>query len=130
MVDVQLQSGVAYQGVLKAVSPQLSVALALAHDKSKNASRENTERLLQLEFADIVTVSALSESNPTLNTKGKCIRWGGIKSFRQEHCTEIFKTDAEISRSNGPGSSRELQVCSDVVTLRQHALICTILIAF
>lgn len=64
-----MQSGKAYQGVLKAVSPQLSIALALAHDKTKEMSG-NTERLMQLEFADIVSVSALPESNPSLNNKG------------------------------------------------------------
>ncbi len=65
-----MQSGMAYQGVLKAVSPQLSMALALAHDKKKEASPENTEKLMQLEFADIVSVSVLPDSNPSLNTKG------------------------------------------------------------
>lgn len=64
-----MQSGVAYQGVLKAVSPQLSVALALAHNKAKEASRENTEKLMQLEFADIVSISVLQDSNPSLNSK-------------------------------------------------------------
>lgn len=60
-----MQSGAVYQGVLKAVSPKLSIALALAHDKTKVASKENTEKLMQLEFADIVTVSVLPDSNPS-----------------------------------------------------------------
>lgn len=66
-----MQSGMAYQGVLKAVSPKLSVALALANDKSKPPSSENTERLMQLEFADIVSVSALPEANPSLTSECK-----------------------------------------------------------
>lgn len=71
MVDVQMKGGTAYQGVLKAVSPTLSVALALAHDKAKEATRANTERLMQLEFADIISVSVLPDLNPSLGSKGK-----------------------------------------------------------
>ena len=66
-----MQSGTVYQGVLRAISPKLSIALALSHDKSKELSWSNTERLIQLNFADIVTISALPESNPNLNNKGK-----------------------------------------------------------
>ena len=76
VVDVQMQSGAAYQGVLKAVSPQLSVALALAHNKAEEATRENTEKLMQLEFADIVSVSVLPEANSSLSSKGeKSLQW-------------------------------------------------------
>jgi len=62
-----MQSGKVYQGVLKAVSNRLSVALALAHDKSQDLSHDNTEKLMQLEFADIVSVSVLPEANPNLS---------------------------------------------------------------
>ncbi len=65
-----MQSGKVYQGVLKAVSHKLSIALALAHDKSVEMSSENTEKLMQLEFADIVSVSVLPEYNPNLNSTG------------------------------------------------------------
>ena len=61
-----MQSGKVYQGVLKAVSHRLSIALALAHDKSRDLSHDNTEKLMQLEFADIVSVSVLPEANPNL----------------------------------------------------------------
>lgn len=71
MVDVQMQSGVSYQGVLKAVSPKLSVALALANDKTKEPSTKNTEKLMQLEFADIVSVSALPDANPSQTSKAE-----------------------------------------------------------
>ncbi len=75
-----MQSGEAYQGVLKAVSSKLSVALALAHNKDHEASRENTERLMQLEFADIVSVSVMPEANSSLSSKGEtfnipCFLW-------------------------------------------------------
>lgn len=72
-----MQSGVAYQGVLKAVSPQLSIALALAHNKAREATRENTEKLMQLEFADIVSVSVMPESNASLSSKGGWVWWEG-----------------------------------------------------
>lgn len=71
-----MQSGTVYQGVLKAVSPKLSIALALAHDKSTELCRSNTEKLMQLEFADIVSVSVLPESNPNLNSKGQLLLVG------------------------------------------------------
>lgn len=66
-----MRSGVSYQGVLKAVSSKLSVALAMAHDKDKEASSENTAKLMQLEFADIVSVSVLPDLNPSLTSKGE-----------------------------------------------------------
>ena len=69
MVDVQLKSGDVYRGILKAVSPQLTIALALAHNRSKELTEENMERFMQLEFADVVTVSALSDSNPSATSK-------------------------------------------------------------
>ena len=68
-----MQSGVTYQGVLKAVSPQLSVALALAQDTAMEFSRENTEKLMQLEFADIVSVTVLPDSS---SSKGEVERDG------------------------------------------------------
>lgn len=64
-----MQSGVAYQGVLRAVSSKLSVALAQANDKTKEPSTENTEKLMQLEFADIVSVSVLPDANPSQTSK-------------------------------------------------------------
>ena len=70
-MDVQHKSGITYQGVLKAVSPCLSIALALAHDKSKEPSRANTETLMQLEFCDLISVSVLPDANPSLGTKGE-----------------------------------------------------------
>ena len=80
-----MRSGVGYQGVLKAVSPKLSIALAMAHNKVKEASRANTEKLMQLEFADIVSVSVLPDSNPSLSSKGGGLQvisivklWSGV----------------------------------------------------
>lgn len=103
-----MQSGVAYQGVLRAVSPMLSVALALATDKTKEPTTENTVKLMQLEFADIVSVSVLPDANPTQTSKAEC-------SFQILLCVcvcaDIFKTDTEISRTNGSGYAKELQVC-------------------
>lgn len=69
-----MRCGAAYQGVLRAVSPKLSIALALAHNKEKKATRANTERLMQLEFADIISVSVPPDSNPSLGSKGK-LHW-------------------------------------------------------
>lgn len=66
-----MKSGAVFQGVLKAVSPKLSIALALAHNKAKELTRTNTERLMQLEFADIISVSVLPDMNPTLGSKGE-----------------------------------------------------------
>ena len=66
-----MKSGTVYQGVLRAVSPKLSIALALAHNKAKEPTRANTERLMQLEFADIISVSVLPDMNPSLGSKGK-----------------------------------------------------------
>lgn len=71
VVDVQMRTGEAYQGVLKAVSPKLSIALGLAHNKAQEASRANTEKLMQLEFADIISVSVLPEANSSLSSKGQ-----------------------------------------------------------
>lgn len=65
-----MRSGAVYQGVLRAVSSKLSIALALAQNKAKEATRDNTERLMQLEFADIISVSVLTDSNPSLGSKG------------------------------------------------------------
>lgn len=110
VVDVQMQSGVSYQGVLKAVSPQLSVALELAHNKAKEPSRENTERLMQLEFADIVSVSVLPDANGSTSktgTRDVCTPLSLMCVF----ASDIFKTDTEISRTNGSGYTKELQVC-------------------
>ena len=66
-----MQSGVAYQGVLQAVSPKLSLALALAHDKAKEPSIQNIEELMQLEFADVVSVSVLPDTNSSFSSKGE-----------------------------------------------------------
>jgi len=70
VVDVQMSDGTWYQGVLKAVSPKLTIALAMAHNKMEEVSSENTVDLMQLEFADIVSVSVLPDSNPSLTSKG------------------------------------------------------------
>lgn len=111
-----MQSGVAYQGILKAVSPKLSVALALAHDKTKEPTRENTERLLQLEFADVVSVSVLSDANPSTSKASHLPSYVCI--YVCMWCTtDIFKTDTEISRTNGSGYSKELQVRVCVVCI-------------
>ena len=79
-----MQSGKVYQGVLRAVSPQLSIALALAHDKAKKMTKGNTDRLMQLEFADIISFSSFPESNPNLS-KGQAV--GGVGQCRNDRCT-------------------------------------------
>jgi small nuclear ribonucleoprotein (snRNP)-like protein len=107
VVDVQLQSGVTYQGVLKAVSPKLSVALALAHDKSKDPTSQNTERLMQLEFADVVSVSVQPDANPNDTSR---LFYPPTPLLSMWFTTDIFKTDTEIGRANGSGFTKELQV--------------------
>ncbi len=40
MVEVNTTSGVVYEGVLRAVSPNMDIVLSVAHDKSKVVMRE------------------------------------------------------------------------------------------
>lgn len=35
VVEVKMQSGVVYEGILRAISPYMDIALKVAHDKSK-----------------------------------------------------------------------------------------------
>ena len=35
VVEVKMQSGVVYEGILRAISPHMDIALKVAHDKSK-----------------------------------------------------------------------------------------------
>lgn len=106
-----MHKGKAYQGVLKAVSPQLTVALALAQDKTETPSREHTQKLMQLEFADIVSVSVVPDSNPSFTSKSPSPGPPPPLYWIVWCTTGIFKTDTEISRTNGSGHAKELQVC-------------------
>jgi len=74
VVDVQLQSGLVYEGILRTVSPQMDIVLEVAHIKTSVSvlpSRENVEKTLQLKLAQIVSFSAKEDTNPSMKRKGE-----------------------------------------------------------
>lgn len=92
VVEVQLITGEVYEGVLRAISPNMEISLNVVHIKGQSPTMDSVYDRKEVKFANVVTISAKTGSNPQLN---------------------IFKTDTEISgRTNGP-HSRELQPFTD-----------------
>jgi small nuclear ribonucleoprotein (snRNP)-like protein len=92
VVEVQMTSGKVYEGILRAISPNMEISLNVAHVKVQPPTMDSVYDRIEVRFADVVTISAKTGTNPQL---------------------DIFKTDGEISgHTNGP-QSRELQPFTD-----------------
>ena len=91
MVEVKKVTGEVYEGILRTASPQMDIALELAHIKSnitKPLSKCLVIQTLSIKWSEVVAISAVTQS---------------------EH-KDIFKTDTEISsHTNGVMGNKELQ---------------------